>query len=243
MRKIGFSHGCAFKLTDPYAESNINVFKSCGCNAIEINCHSVRELEKFDGLMGILDDFEYKSIHLPVGMKYKNDRATHSVLESIASYYKKIGASLAVVHPDLVDDWRIFDRYASVAWAIENMDDRKKTFKGADDLKRFFTNHENWHLVLDVGHCNANDKSMALADCLISEFKNRIKEMHLSGYTTFHDPLYRTEQVEIIERCKNLDVPIIIESTFEQLDGIEGVSKEFKYILKHLNTPPITSSH
>ena len=35
----------------------------------------------------------------------------------------------------------------------------------------------------------------------------------------------------IIKYCKNLDVPIIIESTFEELDGVEAVVKEYNYIL------------
>ena len=66
------------------------------------------------------------------------------------------------------------------------------------------------------------------------EFKNIIKEIHLSGYETLHDPLYKTKQVEIIKYCRELNVPIIIESIFEESDGIEGVKKEFDYILSNL---------
>ena len=112
------------------------------------------------------------------------------------------------------------------------MDDRKEGYKDVNELKEFFVNHPKWNFVLDLGHCNANDKTMALAEDLIKELGHKVKEIHLSGYEVFHEPLYRTKQVEIIKYCKNLDAPIIIESTFEEVDGIFGVEKEFNYILE-----------
>lgn len=75
---------------------------------------------------------------------------------------------------------------------------------------------------------------MFLADNLILEFRDRIREIHLSGYKIFHEPLHQTGQVEIIKACKEINVPIIIESTFEASDGIEGIKKEFDYIIKGL---------
>lgn len=56
----------------------------------------------------------------------------------------------------------------------------------------------------------------------------------MSGYKIFHEPLNQTGQVEIINSCKQIDVPIIIESTFEKSDGIEGAKKEFDYIIEKL---------
>jgi len=40
--------------------------------------------------------------------------------------------------------------------------------------------------------------------------------------------------VEIIKYCGELNVPIIIESIFEESDGVDGVKKEFDYILMNL---------
>jgi len=234
IRKIGFCHGATFKIHDPFIAENINLFKKCGCNAIEVNCHTIDEVDKLNSLLPLIDAFEYVSLHMPVRLKYRNDRDTFDLLKKLSSYYQKIGAKLAVVHPDLVEDWDVFDSFPTVNWAIENMDDRKARYKSVDDLKKFFVDHPSWSFVLDVGHCNANDKTMILADDLIKALRGKIKEIHLSGYEVFHDPLHRTKQIEIIERCKNLDVPIIIESTFEKSDGVEGVEKEFSYIMKNL---------
>lgn len=234
MRLIGFCHGATFKILDPYSETNINLFKDAGCNAIEVNCHSVNETNKLDGLEPLIREFEYKSIHLPCDLKYRDDKITNELLPKIVEYYKKIGAKLAVLHPDLIENVNVFAKYPEINWAIENMDDRKTKFKTVEDLREFFDTNKQWSFVLDVGHCNANNKTMKLADDFITELKDKIKEIHLSGYEVFHDPLHRTKQIEIIERCKKLDVPIIIESTFEETDGMAGVSKEFNYIMKNL---------
>lgn len=231
---IGFCHGVAFKVLNPYSKENIDLFINCGCNAIEVNCHSVGDINKLESIKMFIDNFVYKSIHLPCNLKYKDDEMTNEVLAKIESYYNKIGAKLAVVHPDVIEDISIFNKYPSISWAIENMDDRKTKYKNVEDLKEFFEVNKKWNFVLDVGHCNANDKTMKLADDFITELKYKVKEIHLSGYEIFHDPLHRTKQVEIIERCKKLDVPIIIESTFEKTDGVEGVGKEFSYILENL---------
>jgi len=234
MRKIEYCHGATWKLKEVYSRNNIDLFKNCGCNAIELNCHSIKDAEKLEGIAEYIKGFEYISMHLPCDLQYKNNNQTKELLKKLEDFYIKYGAKLAVVHPDLVDDWIVFDSYPLINWAIENMDDRKAKFKGVGDLRVFFNGHQKWNLVLDLGHCNANDKSMLLAEDLIGEFKNSIKEIHLSGYETFHDPLYRTKQVEIIKYCKELEVPIIIESTFEKLDGIEGVAKEFDFIVENL---------
>lgn len=233
MRKIGFSHAGLFKIHDAYTKDNIQLFIDCGCNALEVMCHDLGEVNKLDSILPYLKNFIYISIHLPGGLRYSNNEETRTLLKKIESYYLKIKAQLAVVHPDLVDDWEVFNDF-KINWAIENMDDQKEKYRDKHDLKEFFNEHGNWGLVLDVGHCNANDKSMGLADELISEFKDRIKEIHLSGYEIFHDPLYRTKQTEIIHYCKKLEVPIIIESTFEISDGVGGVKKEFDYIMENL---------
>ena len=227
MKQIGFSHGVLHKIYNVYSEENINLLKNCGCNAIEINCHLIVDADKLDKILSSIQSFDPVSLHLPCDIRYKNDKQTND-------FYIKANADLAVVHPDLVEDWSVFDTYVSMNWAIENMDNRKRNFREADDLREFFKKNKNWKLVLDLGHCKANDKTMVLARDLIKEFKNRIVEIHLSGYENFHEPLFKTEQSEIIEYCNGLDVPIIIESTFEKSDSTDVIVKEFKYISERI---------
>jgi hypothetical protein len=233
MRKIGFSHGVLFKLHDVNKELNIRLLQNCGANAIEINCHSHKDLAFLPALLPYIQSFEHVSLHAPCDVRYDCNENTKILLKKLKNFYIRSGAELIVVHPDLVDDWSVFDKF-KMKWAIENMDDRKKNFKDVNDLKLFFNEYREWSLVLDLGHCNSNDKSMILAEDLIREFQDRIVEIHLSGYKKFHDPLYRTKQTEIIKYCQNLAVPIIIESVFEVDDGFEGVQEEFEYVVKNL---------
>lgn len=177
MRKIGFSHSVLFKVHDVYTNENIQLFIDCGCTAIEVNFHHANQASLLENITESVRGFKYISIHSPVDIRYGNNPDTRSILRKIEELYLKLNAKLIVVHPDLVDDWEVFNDY-KVNWAIENMDDRKEHFKDALDLKEFFISNPFWGLVLDVGHCNSNDKSMILARDLITEFKDRIREIH-----------------------------------------------------------------
>lgn len=232
-RIIGFCNGVTHKILEVISKRNIDLLKNCGSNAIEVNCHYASEADNLNNFLPWIKDFDYVSLHLPGDVRYDDNLETKILLGKIEKFYIKTNAKLAVVHPDLVDDWSVFEKY-SLDWAIENMDDRKKRFKNEPDLREFFEDHPSWNLVLDLGHVNSNDKTMKLADDLITSFRTRIKEIHLSGYKIFHDPLYLVEQVDIINYCNSLDVPIIIESVLEKEDGEKGVKKEYDYILKNL---------
>lgn len=234
MREIGFSHGDLFKLHNVNTEKNISVLANCGSNAIEINCHTKEDADSLKDLLPYVKIFKRVSLHAPVNVRYGNNNETKELLRKLEDFYVQSVAELIVVHPDLVDDWNVFDQF-DVTWAIENMGDRKQNFKNVTDLKKIFNEHGNWFFVLDLGHCNSNDKTMFLAKEFIEEFYDRIIEIHLSGYEKFHDPLHRTKQIEIINYCKYLPVPIIIESVFEISDGLDGVKKEFDYVTENLN--------
>ncbi|MEI6835280.1 MAG: hypothetical protein WCK59_00405 [Candidatus Falkowbacteria bacterium] len=234
MRKIGFSHGDSFKLLDVNTEKNIQILAGCGGNSLEINCHTAKEADSLDKLLPYIKSFERLSIHAPVNVRYVYNQEIKALLKKLEYFYNRVGAELLVIHPDLVDDWSVFDDL-NMNLAIENMDDRKQSFKDVGDLKDFFDKHPEWSLVLDLGHCKANDKSMVLAENMILAFRNRIVEIHLSGYKKFHEPLHRTKQKDIIAYCKDLLVPIIIESVFEVNDGFEGLKKELDYILQELS--------
>ncbi len=232
MKKIGYSHGVLYRVfSSKYNKKYFKSFEGVDNNLIEICVAEIKELDEINNAVAFVKKYNRKSIHLPCDIRYKNNEETRKVLENIFDFYNKINANLALVHPDLIDDWSIFDNY-NLNWAIENMDNRKDSYKNIEDLKDFFEKNDTWKMVLDLNHCYSNDKSMQLADNFINEFKNKIEEIHLSGYIEYHEPLYKTKQNTIIEYCKKLDVPIIIESTF---DSVDEVKKEIKYIKDILN--------
>jgi len=231
MKKIGFSHGTIHKITDKYFDSSIDIFKKIENDVIEVCLHDAEEVDKLQNISKKVKDFSYKSIHLPTqNIRYKNDQLTKDLLDKVEKFYHEIDANLVLVHPDLVEDWEVFDKY-KLNWAIENMDKEKEKYKTAEELADFFRMKPNWKLVLDLNHCYTNDKTMKLAGEMIGQFKNRIAEVHLSGHTDLHDPLFLTKQNFILDYCNKLDVPIVIESVF---DKIEDVKKEYDYITDYL---------
>lgn len=230
MNKIGFSHGDFYKVMDKYAKEVFDVYAEAGSEIIEIHPNKIDEIDKLKSIIPFIEKYPYKSIHLPTNIKYQNNIETKKVLDAIANFYKAIGANLILVHPDLVEDWDVFDGYPFV-WAIENMDNRKQNYKNLPDLKELFKRKKDWKMVLDLNHCYSNDASMKLAQDFIDEFQDRIAEIHLSGYVEYHEPLFKTKQIEIMEFCKKLNVPIIIESTF---DSIDEAKKEMEYVKNFL---------
>jgi len=230
MKKIGFSNGSLWKVADKYSKSTIDIFQKCGSDVFEICINSLSEVSRLPQIANCLGNFAYKSIHLPTDVTYKKDEQAKQLLDFVVDYYKEINADLILVHPDLVENWEIFDQY-KLNWAIENMDKEKQKYKTAEELAEFFKIKPDWKLVLDLNHCYTNDKTMKLADDIISQFKNRIAEIHISGYVDYHDPLFQTKQNFILDYCNKVDVPIVIESVF---DNVDDVAKEYKYIKKYL---------
>lgn len=230
MKKIGFGSGSIWKIADKYSKSIIDIFKKCSSEVFEICINSLSEVSRLSRITGSVKNFAYKSIHLPTDVIYKKDEQTERLLDVVVDCYKEINADLILVHPDLVESWEIFEQY-NLNWAIENMDDRKEKYKTAEELEAFFKMKPDWKLVLDLNHCYTNDKTMKLADDIIDKFNNRIVEIHLSGNLNLHDPLFKTKQNFILDYCRKLDVPVVIESVF---DSVDDVIKEYKYIKEYL---------
>lgn len=239
MPNIGFTHGSLYRAMDKFSPELFELLAKFGKQSIEISCMLANEVELLPSILPFIKGYVRKSIHFPTNVRYTNDEATRQMLSKISEFYQTINAELAVIHPDLIDDVSVFNDYP-LAWAAENMDNRKPCFKSLDDMRKFFTDNPSWLMVLDVNHCFSNDTSMKLAYDLTTEFRDRIKEIHLSGYIDYHEPLFQTQQEEIMRACLDLDVPIIIESTFKDS---EHTKQEFEYITNYFerhSLPPST---
>lgn len=230
---IGFSHKDLRRVTDTYSSEIFDIYENINSEFIEVSCNEQEHLKDLDALIPSIKKFRHRTLHLPTDISYKNDKETRIILDEIQKFGKKIDAEIYIVHPDIVEDWEVFDKY-KLNWAIENMNRKKSTYKTVKALEIFFKKHGNWKMVLDLNHCYSNDETMALADDFINKFKDKIAEIHLSGYKAGHYPLFKTRQTKIIGFCKRLSVPIVIESKFAKIGDAE---KEYNYILKYLNRP------
>jgi hypothetical protein len=226
MRIIGFNSGVLHHSITPISKEMLSIIRETGSNAIELGYSKTDRSNHLKNLK-ILDfrGFSHISIHAPSNFTYGNNKETIETLDLIQKAHNKFNFSCVVLHPDLVSDWRIFKNY-NLPFAVENMDYRKKFGKTVEDLEKVFQNN-HYGFVLDLNHAYSNDKTMKLASEFYEKFRDRLCEIHLSGFQKYHEPLFITKQDEIIRALPKKEVPIIIESV---CDSKEDMDKELGYI-------------
>lgn len=178
----------------------------------------------------VKENFISCSLHAPKHI-YKNDEASHNILKSIETICNRFPIKNIVIHPDNVADRSIFKQYMHLPFSIENMDERKHCGKSVEDIKKILDENPQLSLTLDLQHCFVNDPTMELAKDFHRILWHKIVQYHISWYNPkhFHYPLFKTHQDIIISHLQRSDLPIIIESTFDE----EGeLQKEIAYIKK-----------
>jgi len=221
---LGFSTGCLYKTHESVSKETFAVFRTLGCNAIEINCLEDKDLEKLISEIKPrdLEGFSYISLHAPMITNI-------GTLERLQKAQDIFHFNLIVIHPDEVESWNIFSKFTFPA-AIENMDWKKEIGKYTESRQDIFSKFDA-PLVLDLNHCKTNDPSMMLAQEMKEAFKGRIAEIHLSGFEHLHEPLFKTKQLEILAAIPDKNLPIILEGVCET---VEDLKKEYEYVKNFL---------
>lgn len=226
---IGFSTGCFYKIIDIAFEKQFFTYlKDISSDCIELNCLEYQEL---DTLLKVdptcIRPFKKVSLHAPAkGFIYDDNDFTKSIMEKVSNATTQFSIDNIVIHPDRVNSWKVIEEYDHLPISIENMDNKKDVGKYVDELAQFLSNNE-YGFVLDVNHIISIDETLELGYSFLNTFKDRLTEVHVSGYNGGHAPLFDTKQIELIQMVKNLDIPIIIESVFENL---EDAVKELEFI-------------
>lgn len=235
---LGFSTAFIDKIS--FLEK-MNFFAKLGCNAFEVNLYDFERVEIMDKDLKNFDlsQFVYRAIHSPSlfegkNVIFDNDDFTKKILERTKIFSDKFNFDTFVVHPTAIKDFSIFSQF-DLPVAFENEDSRNKNrYRSLDDMKKLFSAHDV-DMVLDVNHCFTNDKTMQLAEDMKREFGTRVKHVHLSGFASYHEPLFQTKQTEIVDSVINFDHPIIIESVCETLADHEA---EYNYIKDYIYSHP-----
>jgi hypothetical protein len=228
---LGFSTGDLYKTHDRLSRETIDAFRKIGANAIELTVVDMDEAPKLLHLrQKDFAGFQWVSIHAPGFDRFDINsmikfRQTLDIFEKFCGLVK---VNSIVFHPDLIGEWAIFENYTFPV-LIENMDWKKEIGKYVESMQEIFEKADA-PMVLDLNHCYTNDPTMHLAHEMIDAFRDRIMEIHLSGFEKEHDPLFQTKQTQILEAVFDHNLPIIIESEFETL---EDAQKEFDYIRKY----------
>ncbi len=232
-RKIGFSTGIFYKSSAFYSfETILMRLLKLGCTAIEVNSINPNMLEKILHYSKFLQEFEFVGLHAPASkFKYKDNEETIDVLNKIRRINNKVKFDNIVLHPTNVEDWNVFQKYKELPFSIENMDNRKGSYKTIEEIRKIIENY-NFQLTLDIQHIFSNDAEMKNLNEFFYYFTDNIKCIHISGFKDdYHFPIYKTTQNGILNSVPNKPVAIIIESVLQNWDELK---KELYYIQNKL---------
>ncbi len=224
--KLGFSTGTMYKhLT---VEEALRTFLQHNIDAAEL-CYVRHDRLRREKLpVGMLKDFRYLSLHAPNDITYGDSKESEKVVQSIQKLHLVRPFDLVVFHPYEGMDVNFFERLPFPV-GFENMDYNTPFGQTVNDLKKVFKN-TNFKMVLDINHAYTNDPTMKLARDFYLEFKNRITQIHLSGFEKFHEPLFKTRQQKIVEAIPDIALPIIVESVMQPRE----IAQEKEYILQNI---------
>ena len=229
---LGFSTGCLHKTHDRLSPATFDLFRRIGANAIELMVH---DFEAAHRLLALVPEdflfFEYISIHAPFFDPFNAEEINkfREVLEIFEKFGKKVRINAVVLNPECIRDAEFFLTY-DLPFKLENMDWENDVGKYTESMQALFEKFDV-PMVLDLNHCFTNDPTMHLAKEMSETFGGRIEEIHLSGFETSHELLYKTQQREILDAIPDKRLPIIIESECENMNDAR---KEFEYIKSFL---------
>lgn len=231
--RLGFSTGFMHKKINPCSKRALEICKAVSIGAIEINCIGGLE-EGGDSVFNIdpmpLYGFQYVSLHAPSKVRFGLDLETRTLLSKIEEACRALPIEHAVFHPDLIDNWEVLREF-DIPYAFENMDHRKHFGTEVEDMKKIFSIMQSAGFVLDLNHCYSIDSSMELAKIMVSEFGDRLCEVHLSGFVEYHEMLCETRQTQIIDALPGFRAPIILESP---CNSIHDAKREYDYVFQNL---------
>lgn len=229
--QLGFSTGCFYKAPLTLSE-RLAMIRNADCRATELGLVKLHSFNSDDLDQLSAHDFagfDHLSMHAPK-FDYGDNEGTYKIFERIRRVNAIRTLDWVVIHPDTVVDFSVFQN-AGFNVALENMDNRKASYKTPDEFVELLAQNPQFGFVLDVNHIYSNDPSMQLATDFYEKLGDRVTEIHLSGYTGYHEPISETRQLEIMRAIRGYDVPIIVESVLSP----EDIEKERDYILRTAN--------
>jgi len=232
---LGVSTSCMIGL-DKTLNEKIDFIKSLGVEGIELFGQDLLKYGINDTTRKLLDSFEYKSIHMPVGKpSYGKEGEGFEVLEKIKAFATELDVNTLVFHPLQIENYSIFGK-EKFSYGVENMPDGKKKigYQTVEDMKKILSKNQNLELVFDACHALANN--IKRSDFL--ELEDKMCEVHISatdemGKNADHRLLSKSPRniIEKLEPILAIDKPIIIE--IESLLGnINEMKTEIKFVKK-----------
>lgn len=213
MRSVGFSSG-AIACGDFMGA--LATLREGKFPCLELSALRISELEPLIEALPRMDlsAYSYLSFHAPSRFSQDEEAWVSDMLFAGVPEQWPI-----VIHPDSIFDFTRWTRFGS-RLAIENMDRRKPIGRTACELGVIYEKLADASLCFDVGHARQCDASMTEAFLILSRFREKLVEVHISEVNSAsqHDPISRGAKIAFQQIAGMIPewVPVIIESRVTQ---------------------------
>lgn len=219
----------AFCLWDIGPEKKMSICKELGFDRIVVAFSTLKMLKLFassPSLCKQLSGFNHVMIHAPwCGVRYKDNKATSEVFEYLDMILQKVQVDGLIFHFECIKDWSCF-KVLTCPFYIKNPNHASwKTFNEAI--------HEyGFNSVLDINKAVRYENYI---DNYLSHHREKTKAIHVSGFVDElgRTPIVESGQVEVLNKIKDLNAPIIIEGLFSPGD-FQGIREEIDIIQNHM---------
>jgi hypothetical protein len=206
---LGFSTGA---LTKGDFHLALQLLQTSSANAVELSALREDEVKTLIAALNNLnlDKYEYVSFHAPSKLQYMHEIELIKLLAPVIERQWPI-----IIHPDIVSEYESWRTLGSCL-CIENMDKRKPIGRTSTNLERIFEKLPAASFCFDIAHAHQVDPTMTDAYTMVTTFKDRLREIHISSVNTQsqHEGI-TFEALLSFRKIADLipNVPIIIEST------------------------------
>jgi xylose isomerase-like TIM barrel protein len=213
MRPIGFSTGALAK--GEFRRGLQLQSENSEITAVELSALRSHELGPLvDAIPSLdLDSFAYVSFHAPSKPEGLGERDVVDLLRQLPREWP------IIAHPEILQTPELWAGFGSQL-CLENMDNRKTTGRTVVEMRALFQLFPNASFCLDIGHARQIDPTMATALMMLTEFSERLVQIHVSevGPRGEHLPVSRVGEIafrKLAHRVRS-DCPLIIESIVAQ---------------------------
>lgn len=210
---IGFSTGSLAK--GNYELALNMIWQHAPIQAIELSALRENELPNLIKDLPVLlkrlrPRFKYISVHAPSKLLLLSELELVEILLQFLPHDIPV-----IVHPNVITDFHAWRKLGSIL-CIENMDKRKPIGRTTSDLISIFNELPEACFCLDLAHAKQVDPTMVECVSMIRNFKNRLKQFHLSDVTSNSNHIsMNVSAIESYKKISNIlpkNIPVIIES-------------------------------
>lgn len=234
---IGFSTKC-FSHSLRGLDHKLKACMDVGATALEIDftieCLSVSEKPPRE-LVDRVRSFDYVSLYAPTNVCYRETDYAKDAIKRLQAIARLFGVKNVVFHPTSVRDFNWLDE-TGLPILLGNMDSGKRNFRWPESFQNLFREHHRFGLALNLQHAYENDRNMECAYLLAERFRERIGQVHFSGFTPQepHWPIYGAQngpKIRGVIHELDLPVPHIAQGYFDYSTE-EGPKRELRFALQ-----------